>query len=151
MFDLTPDRPASEIGTAGVPPTVRGADTTPFADEHRAVLEAQRRFDAAELADERAVLDQLLHEEFLSIGPRGFLLDKRQWIDRHDFFVYHELAVDEVEARVFGDAAIVRSVQRNHADSSGHEVRVSTRVSQTWVRGDSAWRLAGIQFSPLAE
>lgn len=115
------------------------------------VLEAQRRFDAAELDDDREVLEELLHERFLSIGPKGFLLDKGQWIDRHDHFAYHQLKVDELDAREFGDAAIVRSVQRNHADSSGREVRVSTRVSQTWVREDGGWRLAGIQFSPLAD
>ncbi|CAM3436338.1 nuclear transport factor 2 family protein [Occultella aeris] len=97
------------------------------------------------------MLDELLHDDFLSIGPRGFLLDKWQWIDRHAFFRYHELQVDDLEARLFGDAAIVRSVQHNHAESSGRDVRVATRVSQTWVHERDIWRLAGVQFSPLAE
>lgn len=113
------------------------------------VLAAQRRFDAAELDDDRDVLHELLHEEFLSIGPKGFVLDKRQWIDRHDHFTYHELQVDELDVRIFGDAAIVRSVQRNHANSSGREVHIATRLSQTWVRQSGRWWLVGIQFSPL--
>ncbi|WP_019201699.1 nuclear transport factor 2 family protein [Tsukamurella sp. 1534] len=119
--------------------------------DHDTVIEAQSRFDDAELRDDRAVLNELLHPEFQSIGPKGFVLDKEQWIGRHEFFRYHELDVDEIDARVFRDAAIVRSVQRNHADSSGHDVRIATRVSQTWVRDDGAWRLAGIQFSPFAD
>lgn len=115
------------------------------------VVQTQRRFDDAELTDDRPTLEELLHDDFLSIGPKGFLLDKRQWIDRHEFFVYHELQVEEMDVRMFGDTALVRCVQRNHADSSGRDVRIATRVSQTWVRDDGAWQLAGIQFSPLAD
>ena len=87
---------------------------------------------------------------FLSIGPKGFLLDKQQWIDRHDFFSYQVLDVTEVDVRVFGDAAIVREVQRNQATSHGRDVPVSTRVSHVWLYREGDWRLAGIQFSPLA-
>ncbi|CAM3605674.1 DUF4440 domain-containing protein [Tsukamurella ocularis] len=115
------------------------------------VAATQKAFDDAELRDDRAVLEDLLHAEFLSIGPKGFLLDKGQWISRHEHFRYHTLDVDEMDVRLFGDAAIVRSVQRNHADSSGHDVRIATRVSQTWVRSGGGWQLAGIQFSPLAD
>ncbi|WEL93525.1 nuclear transport factor 2 family protein, partial [Tsukamurella tyrosinosolvens] len=62
-----------------------------------------------------------------------------------------DLDVDEMDVRLYPSAAIVRCVQRNHADSSGHDVRIATRVSQTWVQRDGAWRIAGIQFSPLAD
>lgn len=115
------------------------------------VLEAQRRFDDAERAGDRGTLTELIHDDFASIGPKGFVLDKEKWIGRHDFFRYHELDISEQDARLFGDTAIVRNVQRNHADSSGHEVRVNTRVSQVWVQEADGWRIVAIQFSPLAE
>lgn len=108
------------------------------------IREIQQRFDRAELDDDRDTLGELIDQEFMSIGPRGFLLDKQQWIDRHDFFTYHELDVSEVDIRLFADTAIVRAVQRNQATSHGH-------VSHVWVRRADAWRLAGIQFSPLAD
>lgn len=120
-------------------------------NDRDAVADAQRRFDDAELRDDRAALDELIDAGFLSIGPKGFVLDKAQWIARHDHFRYHELDVSEMDVRTFPSAAIVRSVQRNHADSSGHDVRIATRVSQTWVQRAGAWRIAGIQFSPLAD
>lgn len=115
------------------------------------VIAAQKKFDDAELHGDRNALEAMIHEDFQSIGPLGYLLDRRAWIDRHERFKYHELQVSDMDARLFGDAAIVRSIQRNHADSAGHEVRVATRVSQTWVSADGDWQLAGIQFSSLPD
>jgi hypothetical protein len=90
------------------------------------IREIQERFDRAELHDDRDTLGELIDQEFLSIGPKGFLLDRQQWIDRHEFFTYHKLDVSEVDIRHFADTAIVRAVQRNQATSHGHDVRVST-------------------------
>lgn len=120
-------------------------------EETRGVLQAQRRFDEAELRADRAVLDELIAPDFRSIGPKGFVLDRRAWIERHDLFQYHELRTSEMEVRRFGDAAIVWDIQTNHASYADQEVRLSVRVSQTWVRLDGRWQIAGIQFSPLAQ
>lgn len=65
------------------------------------VLQAQRRFDDAERADDRATLGELIHADFASIGPKGFVLDKEKWVSRHDFFRYHELDISEQDARLF--------------------------------------------------
>jgi ketosteroid isomerase-like protein len=115
------------------------------------VEQAQKRFDAAELAGDAEALDGLLTPDFLSIGPKGFVLTKSEWIGRHIHFTYHALDVNEVDIRLYGDAAIVRNVQRNRATYDGNETAIAVRVSQTWVRQGDAWQLAGIQFSPLAE
>ena len=108
------------------------------------IREIQERFDRAELHDDRETLSELIDQEFLSIGPKGFLLDKQQWIDRPELFTYHELDVSEVDIRLFADTAIVRAVQRNRSTSHGHDVHVSTR-SATSGSAAGAWRLAGIQ------
>ena len=115
------------------------------------VAELQHRFDRAELDADRATLEDLIADDFLSIGPKGFVLDKRQWIDRHDQFRYQSLDVDELDVREYGGAALVRTVQRNEATYGDQHVEVATRVCQVWVDQGGRWRLAGIQFSPLAE
>lgn len=116
------------------------------------VRQIQDRFDHAELTGDRETLRELIADDFLSIGPRGFVLDKEQWINRHDEFTYHVLDTGEVDVRTYdGDVAIVRDVQRNRATYQGHDVAVNTRVSQVWVRHDGRWQLVAIQFSPLAE
>jgi hypothetical protein len=117
-------------------------------DDVRAI---QDRFDQAERVGDRESLRELIADDFLSIGPRGFVLDKQAWIDRHDQFTYHQLETSEMDLRHYGDTTVVRDVQRNRATYRDQHVAVNTRVSQVWVRQDERWRLVAIQFSPLAE
>jgi hypothetical protein len=111
----------------------------------------QREFDHAELQADTGRLRQLLTDDFLSIGPRGFLLDKDEWIGRHVHFEYQALDTSDVDVRLYDKAAIVRNVQRNRATYKGQAIDLSVRVSQVWVQQRDQWRLAGIQFSPLAQ
>jgi hypothetical protein len=115
------------------------------------VADIQHRFDHAELVADRDTLEELIAEDFLSIGPKGYVLDKRQWIDRHDQFRYQALDTSDLDVREYGGAAIVRTVQRNRATYADHPVEIATRVCQVWVDQAARWRLASIQFSPLAE
>jgi hypothetical protein len=120
--------------------------------EHETARTAQEQFDAAELAADTDTLERLLTDDFASIGPKGFLLDKAEWIGRHVHFTYHALDTSDVDIRVYNDdCALVRNIQRNRATYGDTESTIAVRVSQTWVRQDGQWRLAGIQFSPLAD
>jgi hypothetical protein len=89
----------------------------------------QRAFDDAELHADAAALEELLTDDFLSIGPKGFVLDKRQWIDRHQQFEYRTLEVSDVDVRCYDGAAIVRNVQHNIATYRNQPVDVRVRVS----------------------
>jgi ketosteroid isomerase-like protein len=116
-----------------------------------AVREVQERFDEAERKADLETLRELIAEDFVSIGPRGFLLDKSQWIDRHREFAYQALDTSELDVRRYGDTAVVRDVQRNRATWRNQEVRADTRVTHVWVLLADRWQLVSIQFSPLAE
>lgn len=115
------------------------------------VQQVQGRFDRAELAADLDTLTELIAEDFLSIGPKGFVMDKAEWIARHVHFDYHALDIRETDVRGYGDTVIVRNVQRNRAQWRDEQVQVNTRVTQVWVRQPLGWRLASIQFSPLDE
>ena len=114
------------------------------------ILRLQDEFDRAELRADADALRRLIADDFLSIGPRGFVLTKDEWIGRHVHFRYHELETSEHDVRTYGDTAIVRTVQRNKATYGDQHVELAVRVGQVWVRQEG-WRLAAIQFSPLAE
>lgn len=110
----------------------------------------QREFDEAELNADTETLRRLIADDFLSIGPKGFLLDKEAWIERHTHFEYHALDTSEVDVRLYDQAAIVRNVQHNRATYDGETMELRVRVSQVWVNRHGLWRLAAIQFSPMA-
>jgi hypothetical protein len=114
------------------------------------ILELQRAFDDAELRADSGRLDELLADDFQSIGEQGFVLDKRQWIGRHGDFRYLDIETTEVDVRRYDAAAIVRCVQRSRATWQGSQLTLAVRMSQVWVRQPRGWRLAGIQFSSLA-
>lgn len=114
------------------------------------ILVLQRSFDDAELHADTQRLGALLVDDFLSIGERGFVLDKEQWIGRHKDFRYLSIETSEVDVRRYERTAILRCVQRSRATWRGDEMSLATRMSQVWVEQPDGWRLAAIQFSTLA-
>jgi hypothetical protein len=113
------------------------------------IRELQQAFDHAELHADTDRLHTLLADDFMSIGERGYLLDKRQWIDRHADFAYLSLETTELDVRRYEHAAIVRCVQRSRATWRGEVMTLAVRLSQTWIELPDGWRLSGIQFSSL--
>src|SRR5215212_422656 len=64
---------------------------------------------AAELRGDTASLGRILAEDFVAVGPRGFMLSREQWLFRHDSgsLTYGAFEWDEVGTRVHGDAAVM--------------------------------------------
>jgi hypothetical protein len=126
-------------------------EVTPGSETKGKIRDVQNEFDKAELHADTKKLDQLLTDDFLSIGPRGFVLNKEQWINRHKQFRYEQLDTSEMNIRLYGDTAIVTDTQKNKATFNNEPVSLSVRVSQVWIHENSQWKLASIQFSPMAE
>jgi len=113
------------------------------------ILVLQRAFEDAELRADAERLGALLVDDFLSIGERGFVLDKEQWIGRHKDFRYLSIETSEVDVRRYERTAILRCVQHSRATWRGDAMALATRVSQVWIEQPDGWRLAAIQFSTL--
>ena len=113
------------------------------------IVELQQAFQDAELRADTGRLEALLADDFRSIGEQGWVLDKRQWIDRHAEFAYLAIDATEVDVSRYDHAAILRCVQRSRATWRGEEMTLTTRMSQVWVELPGGWRLGGIQFSSL--
>jgi ketosteroid isomerase-like protein len=113
------------------------------------VSAAEARWVAAERAGDVDALRRLLTDDFVGVGPLGFLLTKDQWIGRHaDGLSYTDYAVTDSTTREYGTAAIVVAVHRQAGSYQGRDVTGQFRVTAVFVT-DGGRRLAGVQLSAL--
>jgi ketosteroid isomerase-like protein len=113
--------------------------------------ELAQAWAAAELRGDAAALDRILADDFVGIGPRGFLVTKAQWLARfgagglrYDTFVF-----DELRVRFHGEAAIVTGRQTQTGSFQRQDVQAQLRAMLVFVRQRGAWQLAGLQLSPI--
>src|SRR5688572_14969979 len=98
-----------------------GATMNTTITETEQVRELSQRWVRAELAADAAALDALIAEGYTVVGPVGFVLTRQQTLDRYrgGTFVTHELSYDEVDVRVYGDAAVSIGVHTQRAEYQG--------------------------------
>ena len=110
---------------------------------------------AAELGGDIASLKGIMADDFVAVGPRGFVLTREQWISRHEAgnLKYRSFDLDETEARTHGDAAILvcrQSAAGVYEDENGrYDIGGSFRATLIFVSKGGRWRLAGLQLSPI--
>jgi uncharacterized protein (TIGR02246 family) len=110
---------------------------------------------SAELDGDTASLKEILADDFVAVGPRGFSLTRQQWIARHEAenLKYGSFGLDEAEVRTYGDAAIVvcrQTAAGVYADENGrYDIDERFRATLVFVRQRGAWLLAGLQLSPI--
>ena len=103
----------------------------------------------AERNGDGTALDALLTDDFLGVGPLGFVLSKSIWVQRFDQFglAYETFDLDELQTRVHGDAALVTARQTARGTAGGQPV---PEAVLTLVVEGGSWRLAGIHMSFIA-
>jgi ketosteroid isomerase-like protein len=117
-----------------------------------AIEELGKRWVAAELAQDLTTMDGLAHNDFLLVGPLGFILNKAQWLERYSSGAFVTTALDwrDTHVRVFGDCAVVIGVHDQEAAYRGQPNNGQFRSTHILAREDGAWRLVGMHLSPIA-
>ena len=117
------------------------------------VLELGQRWAAAERAGDADALEPLLTDDFLLVGPLGFMLDKTQYLgSRRSADLRHEsLAWEDVRVRGYGDAAVAVGSQTQRTTFQGRDASGRFRVTQVAIRKEDRWILAGLHYSPIAQ
>lgn len=108
---------------------------------------------AAELAADAASIDRSLTDDFLGIGPLGFVLTKQAWLAsrgpdgplRYESFEFTETSVRE-----YGDAAVVTSRVDQPGTYQGNPIPASPRVTLVLVKQSNEWQLASAHYSFIA-
>lgn len=106
----------------------------------------------AELRGDTALLENILADDFVGIGPLGFLLTKQEWLTRHQSgdLKYESFSLDEVKVRVYNDAAILTGRQAQHAIYRGNSIPGQFRITLVFVQ-QGQWRLANLQLSTIGQ
>jgi uncharacterized protein (TIGR02246 family) len=112
------------------------------------ILDLLQRWASAELNGDSHAYADLLTQDFVGVGPVGFVLNGEQWAQRHKGDLKnHEFEVLEPHVRSYGDAAIVEAVQRQVTTAMGRDTSGKFRLGMVLVRSDPSWRIAHIQLS----
>jgi hypothetical protein len=119
------------------------------------IEELVERLAEAERAGDAGFLDQNLADDFVGIGPRGFMLSKAEWVDRHRSgdLRYAELKTEDVVIRVPGEeTAIATAKEISTVLYQGNSMPAGEfRIMEVFVRQEHSneWHLAAKQLSPI--
>ena len=111
---------------------------------------------ASELRGDTASLREILAEDFIGVGPRGFMLTREQWLFRHDSgnLTYETFEWDEVSVRVRKEAAVMigRETARAVYEDGDvrHEIQEQFRATLVFVEEGGRWVLLSLHLSPIA-
>ena len=107
----------------------------------------------AELQGDTAFLEKCLSDDFVGVGPPGFLLGKQEWLARHQSgdMKYAAHTLDEVKVRTYTEAAIVIGRLTQEATYRGNPMNVQMRTTLVFVYQDGQWQLAGLHFCNIGQ
>ncbi len=108
---------------------------------------------AAELRGDTAFIEKTLADDFIGIGPLGFLLSKQQWLERIQSgeLKYETLNLDEAQVRVYDGAAILIGCHVQHSAYQGHSIRAQLRTTLVFVHQQGTWKLASLHYCSIGQ
>ena len=106
----------------------------------------------AELRGDTAFLERHLADDFVSVGPYGFLLAKDEWLERHESrkLRYESFRLDEVRVRLYGEVAVMIARQMTKGKYEVNDLPDSLRATLFFAKQEGRWLLAGIHMSFVA-
>src|SRR6266516_2610840 len=119
--------------------------------------EILRQADAwanAELRGDTTFLESILVDDYIGIGPLGFMLTKQEWLARHQSgeLKYESFNLDEVQVRVYNDdAAILTGRQVQNGAYRGNSIQAQFRITLVFVQQQGQWQLASLQLSTIGQ
>jgi ketosteroid isomerase-like protein len=130
--------------------------TQPFGDPARDELELTqlvKDLNEAVVKADLAVLERVLHEDYVHNRPNGVVEDRAQYLEnrkarRVDF---ESLVPDEMEMRVYGDTAIVTGRSTAKGKDQYGKMDGLRRWTRVLVRRDGRWQFVHFQATPITK
>ena len=117
------------------------------------VVRLANAWATAELRGDITFLERRLSDDFIGIGPLGFMLTKQEWLARHQSgdLKYESLILDEVKVRVYSNAAVLTGRQDQQAAYRGNSIPGQFRITLVFVHQQGQWQLANLQLSAIGQ
>lgn len=118
---------------------------------HDKLRELERRLTEAEVRSDATTLDGLATDDFTLVGPAGFVLDKRQRVERcrRGDLVTRSRHFEDTLTRVDDNAAVTVGREIQQAGYQGSAADGEFRTTKVAIQDGSQSRLAGPQLSPI--
>lgn len=114
------------------------------------VLDRVQKWAAVEQQNDGAALDPLLADDFVGVGPLGFILKRAEWLVRFDNGLRNmTFAVEDAQVREFGAAAVVIAVLDQQTTFNGRDNSGRFRLTVVAVQHADVWRLAHVHIGNL--
>jgi ketosteroid isomerase-like protein len=114
------------------------------------VLELVEGWAAAEQGNDAEALDGLLADDFVGVGPLGFVLSRDQWLARFgNGLENRSFAVEDAQVRDYGSAAVVVGVLAQETSFRGGDNSGRFRLTLVAVRPGDRWLLANAHIGML--
>lgn len=107
---------------------------------------------AAQQASDPEALDALLADDFVLVGPLGFVLDKQQWLEqwRAGNLTFTQLVIEDVSSRSYGDVTVAVGVQDQQGSYRDQPADGRFRVTLILEAAGGSERIVGAHLSPIA-
>ena len=107
----------------------------------------------AELQRDTAFLEKILADDFVGVGPLGFLLTRQEWLARHQTgdLKYDVHTLDEARVRVYNEAAILIGRLTQEAAYRGNPINAQLRTTLVFIHQHGQWQLAGLHFCNIGQ
>lgn len=114
------------------------------------VLDLVDQWTAAERDNDGERIDGYLAEDFVGVGPLGFVLGRPQWLGRFQAGLANRaFTVEEPQVHDHGDVAVLVGVLDQQNTWQGQDNSGRFRISLTAVRQAGRWLLASAHIGPL--
>src|SRR5579864_8997288 len=99
------------------------------------VKKLAEQWAAAELHNDTSFLERILADNFVSVGPLGFLLTKEEWLARHRSgdLKYESFGREDVTVRLYGDAAVLIGRETQHGSYQQFDISGQLRATLVMV------------------
>jgi ketosteroid isomerase-like protein len=120
---------------------------------HGVIQDLGLSWAAAELQPDVRTLRSMLTDDFVCVGPLGFLLTKEQYLQSRESgdLEHQSFTWDDVHVRLYGEAAVAVGSQTQASTYRGRDASGRFRVTQVWARQGDTWAIAGLHLSPIAQ